>query len=178
MEEGRAVGALYEVHNLPHIEDGWHFNSRLFTVTAGPKCREWVVHEDCLKKSRVFARMCESNFKEAHQRRIDLPEDDPVHIGFIIEYLYTGNIWPKRDRSNNSDADNNNKAGTMLVHLYLAADKYDLEGLKAVVVKKFPHIWDSDYVVDMDWDWLPIAEIIYSSIPSDDTIFSKKLRDW
>ncbi|KAL8699740.1 MAG: hypothetical protein Q9201_005823 [Fulgogasparrea decipioides] len=174
MEEDQVVSASAEAQAPLHVEDGWRFTSRLFIVSVGPDEIEYTIHEDCLKKSPVFARMCEGDFKEAHQQRINLPEDDPIQVGSIIEYLYTNAIWPGWECDHNTDM---NETGTRLAHLYVAADKYDLDGLKDLVVEKFSALGDDDGIFG-DWDWLAQADIIYSSIPEEDDLFPTLLRQW
>lgn len=60
----------------------------MFTLLVGPEEIEMVVHASHLAKSRVLERMCNSNFLEASQGTIKMPEDDPESMGCVVRYLY------------------------------------------------------------------------------------------
>lgn len=143
--------------------------SPIFLVGAGPDQNQYAVHEDILKQSKVLGRMCEGDFKEAHERRITLPDDDPIDVGILVEYLYTNNFWSNGNP--NPDVSNQDSA-LHLARLYILADKYDLEGMKAVVVTKIHKHTD----IKAPQDWLTVAEIIYAAIPDTDTKFPRYVR--
>ncbi|EPS42063.1 hypothetical protein H072_3949 [Dactylellina haptotyla CBS 200.50] len=57
------------------------------------KCRgkEWKVHRAIIcPQSKYFATMCESDFKEARDAELDLSSESQIHVGQMLEYLYTG----------------------------------------------------------------------------------------
>lgn len=113
--------------------------------------------------------MCEGDFKEAHERRITLPDDDPIDVGILVEYLYTNNFWAK---GNPQAGVSKHDSAVKLAHLYILADKYDLEGMKDVVIAKIYQHTD----IKAPQDWLTVAEIIYAGTPDTDTKFPRYLR--
>ncbi|KAL8908327.1 MAG: hypothetical protein Q9207_000855 [Kuettlingeria erythrocarpa] len=150
-------------------KDGDRLVSPIFIVSAGPNDKQYAVHEDILKQSRVLGRMCEGDFKEAHERRITLPDDDPIDVGILVEYLYMKHF----STGENPGGDVSKQDSALrLAHLYILADKYDLDGMKDVVVKKIHDCTD----IDVPDDWLAIAEIIYAATPETDCKFPKYLR--
>lgn len=143
--------------------------SSIFIVTAGANHEQYAVHEDILKQSKILGRMCEGDFKEAYERRITLPDDDPIDVGILIEYLYMKTFWT----SGNPDCDvSKQDSAVRLAHLYLLADKYDLEGMKDVITKKIYHHTD----INVPEDWLAVAEIIYTATPDNDRRYPETLR--
>ncbi|KAL8922448.1 MAG: hypothetical protein Q9208_005170 [Pyrenodesmia sp. 3 TL-2023] len=149
--------------------DGARLTSSIFIVTAGTNHEQYAVHEDILKQSKVLGRMCDGNFKEAHERRITLPDDDPIDIGILVEYLYMKTFWT----SGNPDGDASKQdSAVRLAHLYLLADKYDLESMKDVITKKIYHHTD----INVPEDWLAVAEIIYTATPDNDRQYPETLR--
>ncbi|KAL8675679.1 MAG: hypothetical protein Q9186_007678 [Xanthomendoza sp. 1 TL-2023] len=110
-----------------------------------------------------------SSSKEALEKRITLPAEQPVLLGAIGEYLYTGNFWIKDDLY--VYASRQDKA-LKLASLYITADKYRLEAMKDTIMQKLQpyHIYN-----DVS-DWLEIANIIYESDPSATEAYPVYLR--
>lgn len=113
--------------------------------------------------------MCKGDFKEAHQRQINLPDDDPIDIGILAEYLYMHNFWIDGDPQPGTSKQD---SAIRLAQLYRLANKYDLENMKDIVIDKLPlytNIWHPE-------QWLAVAEIIYAVIPNSDEKYPKILR--
>ncbi|KAL9583196.1 MAG: hypothetical protein Q9212_002846 [Teloschistes hypoglaucus] len=142
-------------------------SSRLFTISVGPEKREFTIAENLLRKSPVFARMCDGDFKESHEGRINLPEDNPDYIENIIIYLNTGQLGlvgcPDPDYPANQLDHQWWKA-----RFYLTVDKYGLEEMKEPMVTSRGFIrgfiWNEE---TMD-DWLRLVEEMYEVLPADD----------
>src|SRR5690606_4839200 len=59
-----------------------------FTIAAGPYT--FRVHRAVIcSQSGYFETLCESEFKEAQERKVELKEDDPEAVRCVIEFLYT-----------------------------------------------------------------------------------------
>ncbi|KAL8953812.1 MAG: hypothetical protein Q9222_000321 [Ikaeria aurantiellina] len=148
----------------------WFGPENIFTIAVGPQQQMFIVHECYLMKSPVFACMCTGNFAEAHKRHIVLPEDDPVHFAAIVDFLYTGHIWstgvPLEEEPSNQDI------VIELAHLYIMADKYALHAMKSRIVSSMKTYTNPDNPSE----WLAIAEIIYSSVPTVDGLYPMYLN--
>ncbi|KAL8787225.1 MAG: hypothetical protein Q9213_002336 [Squamulea squamosa] len=144
--------------------DGNRFSSAIFQISTGAGQIEYAVHETCLRKSPVFARMCTPGFKEAHEKRITLPEESPSVLAAIVEYLYTDNFWANGHPHTNPSTQNK---AWKLAHLYVSAGQYGLEAMKDIIVTKL----EQNTV-----DWFQVADIIYESHPSDEEPYPKYFR--
>ncbi|KAL8833291.1 MAG: hypothetical protein Q9170_004350 [Blastenia crenularia] len=134
-----------------------------------PWQKQYAVHEDILKQSPVLGRMCVGNTKEACERLIALPDDDPARVGILVEYLYTHDFWASTDPQAGIPKQ---ESATTLAHLYIFADKYVLEDMKVAVTKKITKYTDVEAVDD----WLAVAEIIYAATPGTDSAYPESLR--
>jgi hypothetical protein len=71
-------------------------NSAIVTISVGPDQRLFAAHEDVLSRSSWFADKCrEQFFSSPGQRRINLPDEDPVVFSAILEFLYKGDYSPR-----------------------------------------------------------------------------------
>ncbi|KAL9044327.1 MAG: hypothetical protein Q9214_002529, partial [Letrouitia sp. 1 TL-2023] len=151
------------------------FGSTIFTITVGPSHVTLSAHEGVLSHSPVFDRMCKAGLKETGTRHMGLPEDDPVAISIILEYLYTGQLG---NYSTPKYAGELSKAINQLSETYIAAEKYQILDLKSLAVEKLELIVDVEHGLK---DFLPGASKVYANIPDSDTkypsFFQKKLSD-
>ncbi|KAI1467689.1 uncharacterized protein F4812DRAFT_430506 [Daldinia caldariorum] len=140
-------------------------NFPIVTLTVGREARLFAAHEEVLCQSPFFERVCRDQYLEAQNKRISLPDEEPEIFSAVLEYLYKGdyyprlvqnkhrNSWELEDAVRSSDPSENNRAGrgaveaTMHVssvgqHLlrdtvvYCAADRYGLEELKRLALRK------------------------------------------
>ena len=130
-------------------------------VQVGKEQRLFAAHEDALASSPIFAAACRGQFLEAHNKRIDLPDEEPEIFSCVLEYLYKGDYYPRlmlnkrRNTWELEDAQVHNAhsggrgsvasvvylsgGGDALLKdtvIYCAAEKYGLEELKRLALRK------------------------------------------
>lgn len=132
---------------------------------VGHEQRLFAAHEDVLCLSPFFAAACRGQFREAHARRIDLPEEEPEIFSSVLEYLYKGDYYPRlhyNKRGNVWELEEASAATTSptggrgavestIYHtsatgesipilkdtvIYCTAEKYGLEELKRLALRK------------------------------------------
>ncbi|KAL8908328.1 MAG: hypothetical protein Q9207_000856 [Kuettlingeria erythrocarpa] len=113
--------------------------------------------------------MCYGNFRENAQQQIELPDDDPVVVAAITQYLYSGQItnFGATDGEDASDS-NAAKASNQLAELYIAAEKYQLDDLKALVVQKLERVTD---VEASPLEFLTMAQKIYANTAAAENVY-------
>lgn len=133
----------------------------------GPSKTAYSVHQEVLCKSPVFKALCSSGLKESQTRLIELPEDDPAAIGLLINVLEIGHYLPCGPVSE--------EWTKLLAKLYIAADKYMVEGIKEVIINDLkserclPSLTDDGF--------LELSEHVYRSIPELDKPFRELFID-
>jgi len=139
--------------------------SPIVTFTVGKDGRLFAAHEDVLAASPYFAAAARSQFRsESGSKRIDLPDEEPEIFSSVLEYLYKGDYYPRlvhnKHRSSweledavkpSPNPENTGGRGSVEAtsyissvgeHLlkdtviYCAAEKYGLEELKRLALKK------------------------------------------
>ncbi|KAI9707788.1 MAG: hypothetical protein M1836_000750 [Candelina mexicana] len=145
-------------------ESGSRFQSDMFTLCVGPDARLFKVHEAVLFQSPVFAVFCSAEFKEKHDRCINLPDDDPEIFGYLIHYLYAQDYYNlPRTRDPSVQA---KELGTM----YLLGEKYQLDRLKRITVNKLKHAMKAKKDAMIMFE---MAQRIYDNVPDSDEDFRK-----
>ncbi|ELR10048.1 hypothetical protein VC83_09072 [Pseudogymnoascus destructans] len=100
-------------------------------ITCGEKT--WNAHRVVVcPKSSFFRAACAGNFKEATTEVINLEDDNPLMVRFMMDYLYTDDY----------DLDQILPAGSpselsIHIQMYCLGDKYDIEGLRHVSACKY-----------------------------------------
>ncbi|KAM3158767.1 hypothetical protein ABEW05_000587 [Botrytis cinerea] len=137
--------------------------SPIVTFTVGKEGRLFAAHEDVLSLSPYFATALRGQFFEAQSKRMALPDEEPEIFSCVLEYLYKGDYYPRliHNKRRNSweleDADHSpnpeniggrgsveatsyiSSVGEHLLKdtvIYCAAEKYGLEELKRVALRK------------------------------------------
>lgn len=129
--------------------------SAIITLCIGREQRLFAAHEDVLCHSPFFQTACRDQFFQSTSKRIDLPDEEPEIFSSILEYLYKGDYYPRLefDKRRNSwhleDAGNGRgTAESTIFHsavngpilkdtvIYCAAEKYGLEELKRLALRK------------------------------------------
>jgi len=71
-------------------------NSAIITITVGKDKRLFAAHEEVLSRSPVLADACRAQFFEpSGERRIELPDEEPVVFAAVLEYLYKREYTPR-----------------------------------------------------------------------------------
>lgn len=108
---------------------------------------EWKVHKFCLcAHSDFFQSTCGGEFKEAKESKVDLKDDDPQAVEGLIHYCYNFD-YPDHI---------NGQAGVsplvLDIRVFAIADKYFVEPLKQLAIKKF------ETRVKTEWDTAAFAD--------------------
>ncbi len=120
-----------------------------FNILVGSEKRSFKVPEGRLTMhSPVFERMCSAPFREAKQRLIKLPEDDPSVFADFFDWMHSSK--PQVDFSKGTEA---------IYALAIFAEKYQICHLKNQIVD----------LIEKDWEKrLPnpkIVDQVYSGVP-------------
>jgi len=138
--------------------------SPIVTFTVGREGRLFAAHEDVLAASPFFEAAAHNQYRsESGSKRIDLPDEEPEIFSCVLEYLYKGDYYPRllhnkrRDSWELEDAvkspnpENTGGRGSVEATsyissvgeyllkdtvIYCAAEKYGLEELKRLALKK------------------------------------------
>lgn len=71
-------------------------NSAIITITVGKDKRLFAAHEEVLARSPVLADACRAQFfAPSGERRIELPDEEPVVFAAVLEYLYKREYTPR-----------------------------------------------------------------------------------
>ena len=151
----------------PFKTDNWRsgFQSQIFTILAGRQRHKFTAHASFLCQSPVLERMCHGPFEESLIFTIRLPDENPDTLQAVIQYLYTGNTQ-KFGSVNETGC--TIRALLKLAELYGVAEKYQLQGLKALVIKKLEGSIDVDA---RPFEFMMAARKIYNCIPDSDKDF-------
>jgi len=142
-----------------------NLSSPIVTLAVGREARLFAAHEEVLMQSAFFQRACRDQYLDAQSKRVSIPVEEPEVFSAVLEYLYKGdyyprllhnkqrNAWELEDAARSPDPSEKNQAGrgavepTMYVHsasqhllrdtvIYCAADRYGLEELKRLALRK------------------------------------------
>ena len=123
----------------------------------------WKLHRLVLRSgSGYFDTLCKGEgFKESGAEKVDLQEMDPNVVGMMLKFLYT------------YDYDHQSGAMSPLethVHVYAAADRFDIPLLKDRAKEKFAAALENASTVE---SFLYVINAVYKTTPSSD----RGLRD-
>ncbi|CAJ2499836.1 Uu.00g026890.m01.CDS01 [Anthostomella pinea] len=126
----------------------------IVTLIIGRDQRIFAAHEDVLRASPWFQQALTDQYMDS-QKRIHLPDDEPEIFSSVLEYLYKGDYYPRlvHNKRRNSweieqvDEERGANESTIYHHaidgdilkdtvIYCTADKYGLEELKRVSLRK------------------------------------------
>lgn len=145
--------------SLGNLSMGSSLNSPIITVVVGHEQRLFAAHEDVLCRSPYFAAALKGKFLDGNTKRVELPDEEPEILSCVLEYLYKGDYYPRllHDKRRNTwdiEGAEDQKTGgrgncEATIHIsgaggdvlrdtvvYCAAEKYGLEDLKRVALRK------------------------------------------
>ncbi|KAK5126242.1 hypothetical protein LTR85_010477 [Meristemomyces frigidus] len=100
------------------------------TIVCGG--RSWKMHSFALTvQCEFFEKALNGRFRESHDKRIDLSEDDESALAAMLYYLYHGDY--KEAISKPADL------LSLVFHtgIYIVANKYDIESLASLALESF-----------------------------------------
>jgi len=134
--------------------------SPIVTLVVGHEQRLFAAHEDVLCHSPYFAAAVKGKFLEGASKRVELPDEEPEILSCVLEFLYKGDYYPRllhNKRRNTWDLEDaqqdlknggrGNSESSIYVSaaggdvlrdtvVYCAADKFGLEELKRLALRK------------------------------------------
>ncbi|CAL5867491.1 uncharacterized protein PFLUO_LOCUS1710 [Penicillium psychrofluorescens] len=132
----------------------------IITVVVGSEQRLFAAHEDVLSLSPYLDTILKEQSLQDGTKRVELPEEEPEILSCVLEFLYKGDYFPRLMHGKRRDSwhlenaqDLNNSGGrgsseATLFHrgvgdvvlrdtvVYCAAEKYGLEELKRLALRK------------------------------------------
>ncbi|KAI1079032.1 hypothetical protein F5B20DRAFT_545904 [Whalleya microplaca] len=129
----------------------------IVTLVIGKDQRIFAAHEDVLCASPWFQQTLQTQYMDPQNtKRIHLPDEEPEIFSSLLEYLYKGDYYPRlvhNKRRNSWEIEQHDDEGqgsnesTIYHHaidgdilkdtvIYCTADKYGLEELKRVALRK------------------------------------------
>ncbi|KAK4446212.1 BTB/POZ protein [Podospora aff. communis PSN243] len=141
-------------------------------ISCGGK--EYRVHRVLVcAQSKFFAAACRDGFKEAQEGNIILPDDNPRLIHIMVYYFYhldydvqgqnqSGHFDRPETKGDGADA----SEPTLVTHakVYALAEKYIIDGLKGLALRKFKAATES---LDVDHFLQATQEVYTSTIEGD-----------
>ena len=105
--------------------------------------------------------MCTGPFLEAQTGVLEFPEDDAEDFAILLEYLYTLKLPDRWTRDiHRLDSKEEMELAHRLADIYILADKYQLPGLKEIIVRRLDTM---RFLLDMSKDFFRIAVKIYQN---------------
>lgn len=135
------------LENLSHLLTRFsHLMSPISTLYVGEARVEFHVHQDTLTELPFFRAALQGQFREASEKAIAMPDDDPTKLSALIEFLYMGNYTYAYDPTSvqpheGSDAPIGDLAeGLYHLGVYVVASKYDCPKLSDLAVANFKSV--------------------------------------
>jgi len=141
-----------------------------------------TAHQALLAQSPWFAEECAQFDAGVSTRRIDLPNEDLDAVGCFLQYIYTGEYYPKKldgpgDRSLERDAGDpvlDTTGDQLLKHarVYTLASKLQMPSLRNLAHSKI-HCVDSTAKGEMAY-----ARFVYANTPAEDITIRKPVASF
>lgn len=128
--------------------------SAIVTLVIGQEQRIFAAHENVLAVSPFFQSVLQNQMLDSQSKKIALPDEEPEIFSSVLEYLYKGDYYPRliHNKKRNSweleqPPQEDRHEPTMFHHgmegellkdtvIYCAAEKYGLDELKRVALRK------------------------------------------
>lgn len=115
----------------------------IIILSVGQEKDQYHVHQDTLCKLPFFQAALQGGFKEASEKAIVMPEDDPNSVAALIEFLYTGNYTYTYNPSKVQIPEGSSipaadlTEGLYRIGVYVVASKYDCQALTEIALNDF-----------------------------------------
>lgn len=120
---------------------GSYLVSRVTTLDIGPDRLELHAHENTLCKLPFFRAALKKSFRESQSTSIAMPEDAPMMVSALIQYLYTGNYTYRYDlvstQLQKAPPVPTLTEGQYHVGILSITSKYDCKELVAMAIQNF-----------------------------------------
>lgn len=128
--------------------------SAIVTLVIGQEQRIFAAHENVLSLSPFFQSVLQNQMMDSQTKKISLPDEEPEIFSSVLEYLYKGDYYPRlvHNKKRNSweleQPVDDGRSESTIYHqgvdgellkdtvIYCAAEKYGLEELKRVALRK------------------------------------------
>lgn len=116
-------------------------------------------------------------FKESRLKHVDLPEDDEDTFAKLLDYLYSGDYAPRLQQATNGTYvahqyyDTTGQLMKSWAKVYIMADKYDIQGLKAKTASKMQLLEKTPATIFFD-----ISQKVYDHVPDSDSVWRANFR--
>lgn len=128
--------------------------SAIVTLIVGQEQRIFAAHENILGASPFFQSVLKNQLMDSQTKKISLPDEEPEVFSSILEFLYKGDYFPRlvHNKKRNSweleQAGEDGRSEATIYHhsvegellkdtaIYCAAEKYGLEELKRISLRK------------------------------------------
>lgn len=118
--------------------------SPIIILRVGPDKTEFRAYEEILCRLPFFRAALQGSFKEASEKAITMPEDEPEIIAALIEFLYIGSYTyafaPPPTGEIPAVPTSDVAQGSFHVSVYAAASKYDCDKLVEGAVRNFTYV--------------------------------------
>ncbi|KAF3769462.1 hypothetical protein M406DRAFT_245725 [Cryphonectria parasitica EP155] len=150
-----------------------YLTSPVVTLIVGSELNETTLtaHQSLLIQSPYFQVQCDNFSDDGSPRQLELPEEDMDAVGCFLEYLYTGEYFPKKlpgQRTLESDASipEVDETGEQLLkhaRVYTLAEKFQVPSLRTLASSKI-HCVNSTAKGEIAY-----AQYVYAYTPDADT---------
>jgi len=164
--KSRPIKTTYREHAKRKMQDsldsppvGSTLTSPIITLVVGHDQRLFAAHEDVLSQSPFFAAALQDNWLDASTKKVNLPDEEPEILSCVLEFLYKGdyyprllnnkrrNTWELEDAQDPKNGGRGSSESTIYLPavggdvlrdtvIYCAAEKYGLEELKRLALRK------------------------------------------
>ncbi|KAJ1335242.1 speckle-type POZ protein [Microdochium nivale] len=163
-----------ETDNTPRVTFMTYLSSPIITLIVGQGESATVLsaHQSLLAQSPWFARACNQFTEDGSPRQIVLDSDDVDAVGSFLEYLYTGDYFPRKvagTRALEQDpslpaVDESGEQLLRHARIYTLAEKFGIEKLKSLATSKI-HCVNSTAKGEITY-----ARYVYQYTTRDDSI--------
>ena len=150
------LSSIVSALNSNSIKLSSNLTSPIVTLVVGEEQRIFAAHENVLCASPFFDNVLKRELMDSAHKKICLPDEEPEIFSSVLEYLYKGDYYPRlvHNKRRNSweieqlSDDGRGSVESTIYHLgvdgdilkdtiiYCAAEKYGLDELKRVALRK------------------------------------------